>query len=47
VKVAAELGKKDDEHKAKAVEALKAVLEKCEDAGIRENAQKVLAGFGA
>jgi len=45
VAVAAELGKKDEENKARARDALKAVIETCEDEGIRKSAQKALAGL--
>ena len=40
--VAAQLAKKDETGKGRAIDALGAVLEKCEDAAVRENAQKTL-----
>ena len=43
VAVAAELGKKDDENKTRALDALKAVIETCEDTGIRKSARRALA----
>lgn len=46
VSVAAQLGKQNDEAKAQAVAALKTVLEKSKDEGIRERAQASLNGFG-
>ena len=45
VAVAAELGKKSEESKVRAIDALKAVLEKCQDAEIRKSARKALAGL--
>ena len=45
VAVAAELGKKDDENKTRALDALKAVIETCEDTGIRKSARKALASL--
>lgn len=45
ISVATELGKGKDEQKAVAKEALQAVLDKCQDAQIRDAAQKALAGI--
>ncbi|HNZ16722.1 MAG TPA: HEAT repeat domain-containing protein [Candidatus Hydrogenedentes bacterium] len=43
--VAGKVKKENADHKALALDALNAVLAKCEDAGIRDNAQKVLDGL--
>lgn len=43
--VAGQLNKENGEHKTHAVDTMNAVMEKCEDAGIRDNAQKVLDGL--
>ncbi|MEA3365053.1 MAG: HEAT repeat domain-containing protein, partial [Candidatus Hydrogenedentes bacterium] len=43
--VAGQIDKKNENQKAAAVEALNAVRAKCEDAGIRDNAQKALDGL--
>ena len=43
--VAGQLNKENGEHKTLAVDTMNAVMEKCEDAGIRDNAQKVLDGL--
>ncbi|HQE82374.1 MAG TPA: HEAT repeat domain-containing protein [Candidatus Hydrogenedentes bacterium] len=43
--IAGQVKKENAQHKALAIEALNDVLAKCEDAGIRDNAQKVLGGL--
>jgi HEAT repeat protein len=43
IAVAAELGKKGEDNKARSIEALRAVVEKCKDEEIRRGAQKALA----
>ena len=43
IAVAAELGKKDEDNKARSIEALRGVVDKCEDKEIRRSAQKTLA----
>ncbi len=45
VAVAAELGKKDEKSKTQAIDALRAVLKKCEDTEIRKSARKALASL--
>jgi len=45
VAVAAELGKRGEQAKVRAIEALRAVIDQCEDGGIRKNARKTLAGL--
>jgi len=43
--IAGQVKKENAQHKALAIEALNEVLAKCEDTGIRDNAQKVLGGL--
>jgi len=45
IAVASELGKQNENAKPRAIEALKAVLEKCKDTEIRQDAQEALASL--